>query len=82
MTDAVCSVTVRPLGGLQSAAWSALIELAPHLGTKWTLIGGQMVFLHQAGRHLQLPVASRWSTDLDLAVNLRASSGELDRLFP
>jgi len=57
MTDFAASVTVRPQGGLQSAAWSALIELAPHLGIEWTLIGGQMVFLHQAERQLQSPIA-------------------------
>lgn len=80
MTNVAASVTVRPQGGLQSAAWSALIELAPHLGIEWTLIGGQMVFLHQAERQLQSPIAPRWSTDLDLAINLRAKPGELDRI--
>lgn len=39
-----------PTAGAQLAAWQALLDLAPKLGDNWTLIGGQMVLMHQAER--------------------------------
>ena len=73
-------VPLPPLTGLQSAAWTALMELAPDLGTDWTLIGGQMVFLHQAERHSGAALSMRPTTDLDVVVNLRARSGGTDHI--
>ena len=77
MNSRLASVNLPALSGLQAAAWDALIHLAPQLGANWTLIGGQMVFLHQAERDLSASVPLRWTTDLDVVVNLRTSPSEL-----
>lgn len=39
-------VRLRPLPGHDDELWSALIELFHLHPGQWTLIGGQMVFLH------------------------------------
>ncbi len=36
------------LSGQQAQAWDALMSVAGSLGEGWTLIGGQMVLLHQS----------------------------------
>ncbi len=65
------TVELPPLIGQQAAAWTALMLLAPDLGTQWTLIGGQMVLLHQAERQGRSTSGMRLTTDLDVVVNLR-----------
>lgn len=60
----------------QARAWGALMEIAPDLGDGWTLVGGQMVMLHQVERsrlaHGSPPHDLRLTTDLDVVVNIRA----------
>ena len=73
-------VDLPTLSGLQGAAWTALLQIAPHLGTQWTLVGGQMVFLHQTERQMRVGADLRWTTDLDVVVNLRTHPTELDRV--
>ncbi len=63
---------------VQANAWQVLLELAPHLGDAWTLVGGQMVMLHQVERSRspqQLVERSdfRISMDIDVVVNIRVS---------
>lgn len=70
-------VALPKLTGLQAAAWDALTVLAPQFGENWTLIGGQMVFLHQAERDHSASPSLRWTTDLDVVVNLRTSPAGL-----
>ena len=67
-------VLLPPLNGPQLAAWEALLDLAPALGNNWTLIGGQMVLLHQAERGaLARPeTEARFSVDLDVVIDARA----------
>ena len=59
------------LQGHDDALWDVLMELASLRPNEWTLIGGQMVYLH-ALEHGETP--PRVSTDLDVLVNAR--SGE------
>ncbi len=80
MNDVVPPVELPQMTGLQAQAWTALVQLAPELGTQWTLIGGQMVYLHQAERQLHSFTPLRWTTDLDVVVNLRTHPGELQRV--
>ena len=47
---AAAVVVLPPLDGQQAQAWDTLMAVAEDLGTGWTLIGGQMVLLHQAER--------------------------------
>lgn len=56
------------LGGHDDELWDTLIELSDVRPGEWTLIGGQMVFLH-AIEHGATP--PRISTDLDVVVNAR-----------
>ena len=77
MNSRLPRVELSALTGLQAAAWDALNVLAPQLGHNWTLIGGQMVFLHQAERDHSASQSLRWTTDLDVVVNLRTSPAEL-----
>lgn len=73
-------VALPKLTSLQGTAWTALLDLAPDLGTGWTLIGGQMVFLHQAERSREAALSMRPTTDLDVVVNLRTSPNGIDRI--
>jgi hypothetical protein len=61
-------VRLPPLAGGQKDSWHALIEIAPHLGDHWLLIGGQMVFLHEVEREAS---DVRPTNDIDLVVDLR-----------
>ena len=78
-------VLLPALSGQQAQAWDALMSVAGSLGEGWTLIGGQMVLLHQSERQ---PVAAqaapgaalRWSYDLDVVVNLRAGRSRMDHI--
>ena len=60
------------LPGHDDGLWSALIELCELRPGEWTLVGGQMVFLH-AMEHGATP--PRVSTDLDVLVNVRVVAG-------
>ncbi len=72
-------VVVLPvLTGKQALAWDALMAVAADLGEGWTLIGGQMVLLHQAERRRAgagpaSGASLRWSYDLDVVVDLRTN---------
>lgn len=66
------------LTGRQAQVWDSLMTVAEDLGDGWTLIGGQMVLLHQAerqpaGASLVDATSLRWSYDVDVVVNLRTS---------
>ena len=60
---------------LPTAVWGALLDIAPDLGTRWTLIGGQMVLLHQMERGSATGLGAvpdwRLSGDADLLINIR-----------
>ena len=43
-------VVLPVLSGQQAQAWDTLMSVAGSLGEGWTLIGGQMVLLHQSER--------------------------------
>ncbi len=58
-------------------SWRALLELAPHLGSDWILIGGQMVAVYAAG---QPDAMTRETTDADIVIDLRVSSKGFDML--
>ncbi len=66
------SLLLPTLPGHNNALWETLIELAELRPGEWTLIGGQMVYLH-AVEHGATP--PRISTDLDVLVNARTISG-------
>jgi len=65
-------VSLPTLPGHDDELWSALIELAELRPGEWTLIGGQMVFLHAMEHGVAPP---RVSTDLDVLVNARVVTG-------
>ncbi len=60
------------LQGHDNELWDVLVELSELRPDVWTLIGGQMVYLH-ALEHGETP--PRISTDLDVLVNARVVSG-------
>ena len=61
-------VRLPTLAGHDNELWDTLIELGEIRPGDWTLIGGQMVFLHAAEHGVTPP---RISTDLDVLVNAR-----------
>ena len=65
-------VELPPLGGYGLALWETLIELADLRPREWTLIGGQMVFVHAIEQGVE-PL--RMSSDLDVLVNARIVTG-------
>ncbi len=65
-------VLLPTLPGHDDDLWTALIELSELRPGEWTLIGGQMVFLHAMEHAAQPP---RVSTDLDVLVNARVVTG-------
>lgn len=65
-------VRLPTLPGHDNALWLVLIELTELRPGEWTLIGGQMVFLHATEHGVTPP---RVSTDLDVLVNARVVSG-------
>lgn len=65
-------VRLPTLPGHDDELWSALIELAELRSGEWTLVGGQMVFLHAMEHGVDPPPVS---TDLDLLVNARVVTG-------
>ena len=79
------AVVLPPLEGQQAQAWDTLMAVAGDLGEGWTLIGGQMVLLHQAerspaGARAVGGAGLRWSYDLDVVVNLRTSRSRMSRI--
>ena len=66
------SLLLPTLPGHDDALWDTLIELTDPRPSEWTLIGGQMVYLH-AIEHAATP--PRVSTDLDVLVNARTATG-------
>ena len=81
MSDAAA---LPPLSGKQAQAWDALLQIAPNLGEGWTLIGGQMVLLHQVERQPAAGTAAapqmRWSYDIDVVVDLRADKSQMGQI--
>lgn len=65
-------VRLPTLPGHDDELWLTLIELSELRPGEWTLIGGQMVFLHALEHGVQPP---RVSTDLDVLVNARVVVG-------
>ena len=65
-------VFLPTLPGHDDALWATLVELTDLRPGEWTLVGGQMVFLH-AMEHGATP--PRVSTDLDVLVNARVITG-------
>ena len=69
-------VELPVLAGHDHALWHTLLELADLQPRVWTLIGGQMVFLHAAEHGIIPP---RVSADLDVLVNARVVTGAVRR---
>ena len=65
-------VRLPTLPGYDDLLWATLIELTKLRPGEWTLIGGQMVFLHAIENDVEPP---RVSTDLDVLVNARVVTG-------
>ena len=73
------AVALPPMDGALDAIWNTLLDLAERLGdTRWTLVGGQMVFLHASEHNLDPP---RVSTDIETAVDVRADPKAIRKLF-
>ena len=74
-------VVVPPLPARQTVTWSALLEIADSLGDHWSLVGGQMVLLHQLERRHAVggSLDLRLSGDIDVIVNLRVGRSQLVR---
>ncbi|CAN5557060.1 hypothetical protein BH10ACT2_BH10ACT2_25340 [soil metagenome] len=68
-------IRLPALAGGQAESWRALIEIAPHLGRHWLLIGGQMVLLHEVERE---STDTRPTNDIDLVVDLRIDPAALE----
>ena len=69
-------VELPALAGHDHTLWHALLELADLRSRAWTLIGGQMVFLHATEHGVTPP---RVSADLDVLVNARVVTGAVRR---
>ena len=67
-------IRLPTLAGHDDELWDALIELSEVRQGEWTLIGGQMVFLHAIEQGAAPP---RVSTDLDVLVNARIAGRPL-----
>lgn len=65
-------IQLPTLPGHDDRLWVALIELSELRRGEWTLVGGQMVFLHAMEHGVTPP---RVSTDLDVLVNARVVTG-------
>ncbi len=68
----IVPVALPTLPGHDLELWAALIELASLRPGEWSLVGGQMVFLHAMEHGVTPP---RVSTDLDVLVNARVVAG-------
>lgn len=65
-------VRLSTLPGHDEQLWDILLELSELRPGEWTLVGGQMVYLHAVEHGITPP---RVSTDLDILVNARIVSG-------
>ena len=65
-------IQLPALPGHDDELWAALIEVSELRPGEWTLVGGQMVFLHAIEHGVTPP---RVSTDLDVLVNARVVTG-------
>ena len=80
MTDTP-TVVLNDLSGRQGEAWDVLLDLAPEFGKDWTVIGGQMVMLHQAERQPDdIFPQVRFSFDVDVIVNIRAGKAQSEKI--
>jgi hypothetical protein len=70
-------VRLPELAGRQRESWHALAELAPSLGERCLLVGGQMVFLHEVERGAD---ETRPTDDIDVVVDLRVEPTGLARV--
>lgn len=70
-------VRLPALAGRQRESWHALAELAPSLGARCLLVGGQMVFLHEVERGAD---EARPTDDIDVVVDLRVEPTGLARV--
>ncbi len=70
-------IRLPALPGHDDEMWAALLELAELRPGEWTLVGGQMVFLHAFEHGVTPP---RVSTDLDVLVNARVVAGGVREL--
>jgi hypothetical protein len=71
-------VELPALAGSLAAVWEALCRLADALGDlPWTVVGGQMVFLHAAEHDVDV---HRVSADIDAAVDVRGDPAGLKKL--
>lgn len=77
-------VALPDLAGRQALAWDALLRVAGSLGDGWTLVGGQMVVLHQLERQPAGPALPgsqlRFSYDVDMVVDLRTSRSRMGHI--
>ena len=69
----------------QKAAWELLVGISNDIGSGWTLVGGQMVTLHQVERTGGISFSAglpnlRISQDLDLVVDIRVSKNKLTQI--
>lgn len=63
-------VVLPELFGILAAVWATLHELAGEMEhLPWTVVGGQMVYLHALEHDVDPP---RFSTDIDVAVDVRS----------
>lgn len=70
-------VHIPPMAGHDAHLWDSLLELSELRPGEWTLVGGQMVFLHAVEHGITPP---RISTDLDIVVNARIVAGAIAAL--
>lgn len=61
-------IVLPALDDATSALWDALLDISERMHDSWTLVGGQMVFLHGVEAGVPPPRISR---DLDLVVDVR-----------
>lgn len=64
-------IELPAMGQKQEKAWEALLELSRDFPEGWTLVGGQMVYLHVAERN---GLVSRSTNDGDVVLDVRAHS--------
>lgn len=70
-------ISLPPLDPTTASLWDALLDIADVMGDSWTLVGGQMIFLHSVERRVPPPRISR---DLDLVVDVRVRPKALPRM--
>ena len=70
-------IALPPLDPQTAALWDALLDISEAMGDSWTLVGGQMVFLHAVEAGVPPPRVSR---DIDLVVDVRVRPKALPRM--